>query len=531
MPSFFAHLSQNTDFPHSEEFDDRYYLDGLGLYESQCVYLRNQQLLENHVMHKGPFIVGEIGFGSGLNFLALFDLWNKSQHPHGPLVYVSFEQYPLHPRDLRSSLRPWEKQLSEPISRLLGHYRSPTPGLNFFFFGPENILLILVVGEASEQLRKCHFQAHHWMLDGFAPAKNPSAWSDSLFAGVSKLSAPGASLETFTAAGFVARGLSSYGWAMTKGPGFGRKRHRLSGIMTHAGSQRVTPASNIMVFGSGIAGRSLAFFSHWLGSQPQIISCPGPSASEIPYIYSHFKPRRLWDWEQIFHVQTHQFSGHFFKDLGKLTDISYAPAPLLADSALKSDVQKRFEKASQDPRFSEILQRGHGGWLFPHGFSIDGYAALSGLTDLCGMKPQEMTFTDARHLLAECVQHQQPIALACSFTMPSLLKGFPEPAILRGEMRPEGEHWSKPTHERHHFNPSGNELRSVVGFRAHSQGHLPLYGLLAEGQGCFSAYHGSKGFSSAPWCGLLLALQMAQIFSYDCSGCQSATYSLQLQEK
>jgi tRNA 5-methylaminomethyl-2-thiouridine biosynthesis bifunctional protein len=43
------------------------------------------------------------------------------------------------------------------------------------------------------------------------------------------LSAPGASFATYTAAGFVRRGLEASGFTVKKRPGFGKKRHMLAG--------------------------------------------------------------------------------------------------------------------------------------------------------------------------------------------------------------------------------------------------------------------------------------------------------------
>ena len=73
-----------------------------------------------------------------------------------------------------------------------------------------------------------------WFLDGFSPSKNPSMWQDSLFEIMAKLSfyqneQSYTTLATFTAAGFVRRGLKQSGFNMAKRKGFGRKRDMLIG--------------------------------------------------------------------------------------------------------------------------------------------------------------------------------------------------------------------------------------------------------------------------------------------------------------
>lgn len=70
-----------------------------------------------------------------------------------------------------------------------------------------------------------------WFLDGFAPAKNPDMWTPNLFNAMARLARPGATLATFTSAGFVRRGLQEAGFTMQKRKGFGRKREMLCGVM------------------------------------------------------------------------------------------------------------------------------------------------------------------------------------------------------------------------------------------------------------------------------------------------------------
>jgi tRNA 5-methylaminomethyl-2-thiouridine biosynthesis bifunctional protein len=74
-------------------------------------------------------------------------------------------------------------------------------------------------------------QVDAWFLDGFAPAKNPDMWTQGLFNAMARLARPGATLATFTSAGFVRRGLQDAGFTMRKSKGFGRKREMLTGVM------------------------------------------------------------------------------------------------------------------------------------------------------------------------------------------------------------------------------------------------------------------------------------------------------------
>ena len=71
--------------------------------------------------------------------------------------------------------------------------------------------------------------ADAWFLDGFSPAKNPELWEEDLLINVGRHTKPGGTVATYTAAGFVRRGLEAAGFAVERRAGFGRKRHMTIG--------------------------------------------------------------------------------------------------------------------------------------------------------------------------------------------------------------------------------------------------------------------------------------------------------------
>ncbi|MGR3698017.1 MAG: MnmC family methyltransferase, partial [Roseovarius sp.] len=83
----------------------------------------------------------------------------------------------------------------------------------------------LIVGDARETLKAWPGRADAWFLDGFSPAKNPELWEPALMAEVARHTAPGGTAASYTAAGFVRRGLEAAGFCVTRGQGYGRKRH------------------------------------------------------------------------------------------------------------------------------------------------------------------------------------------------------------------------------------------------------------------------------------------------------------------
>lgn len=84
------------------------------------------------------------------------------------------------------------------------------------------MVLTLLVGDALECLPQLDAHIDAWFLDGFAPAKNPQMWSPELFTQLARLSAPGATLATFTSAGFVRRGLQAVGFDIKRTPASAR---------------------------------------------------------------------------------------------------------------------------------------------------------------------------------------------------------------------------------------------------------------------------------------------------------------------
>ena len=68
-------------------------------------------------------------------------------------------------------------------------------------------------------------RADAWFLDGFAPAKNPELWQADLLAEVAAHTSSGGTAATYSAAGFVRRGLRAAGFVVERLPGYARKRH------------------------------------------------------------------------------------------------------------------------------------------------------------------------------------------------------------------------------------------------------------------------------------------------------------------
>ncbi|MBC3383318.1 bifunctional tRNA (5-methylaminomethyl-2-thiouridine)(34)-methyltransferase MnmD/FAD-dependent 5-carboxymethylaminomethyl-2-thiouridine(34) oxidoreductase MnmC [Pseudomonas sp. SWRI179] len=256
--------------PRSRVFDDVYFSDQSGLDETRYVFLEQNNLAERFaaLAAGGRLVIGETGFGTGLNFLCAWQLFEQCAPAGARLHFVSVEKYPLSPEDLRRALALWP-QLSLQAEQLLEQYVAIHQGFQRLVLANGRVTLTLLIGDALEQLPQLDGQIDAWFLDGFAPARNPEMWTAELFAELARLAAPGATLSTFTSTGWVRRLLNAAGFKMKRTPGIGHKWEILRGVFL--GWPEQTPAPSLakpwyarplpptgerraLVIGGGLAG-------------------------------------------------------------------------------------------------------------------------------------------------------------------------------------------------------------------------------------------------------------------------------------
>ncbi|MDO7895406.1 bifunctional tRNA (5-methylaminomethyl-2-thiouridine)(34)-methyltransferase MnmD/FAD-dependent 5-carboxymethylaminomethyl-2-thiouridine(34) oxidoreductase MnmC [Pseudomonas citrulli] len=227
--------------PRSRVFDDVYFSDQSGLDETRYVFLEQNRLAERFAAlpHDGRLVIGETGFGTGLNFLCAWQLFEQCAPARARLHFVSVEKYPLSPEDLRRALALWPS-LQVQAEQLLGQYVAIHQGFQRLVLANGRVTLTLLIGDALEQLPQLDAQIDAWFLDGFAPAKNPEMWTAELFAELARLAAPGSTLSTFTSTGWVRRLLNAAGFKMKRTPGIGHKWEILRGAFL--GWPQQTPA-------------------------------------------------------------------------------------------------------------------------------------------------------------------------------------------------------------------------------------------------------------------------------------------------
>lgn len=200
--------------PVSALFDDPYFSLAGGLDETRHVFLAGNGLPGR--LRPG-FHVAELGFGTGLNCLAL------AQVARVPVRMTSFEGWPMDVAQLAQAHGAFP-ELAGLAAQLRDGWGQPVIRVGM-------VELVLVLGDVAATLPGWEGRADAWFLDGFSPAKNPAMWADAVMAEVGRHTAPGGTFATYTAAGHVRRALERAGFEVARRPGFGRKRHMSVGRM------------------------------------------------------------------------------------------------------------------------------------------------------------------------------------------------------------------------------------------------------------------------------------------------------------
>ncbi|WP_170342326.1 tRNA (5-methylaminomethyl-2-thiouridine)(34)-methyltransferase MnmD [Ruegeria arenilitoris] len=199
--------------PVSDRFDDPYFSLQNGLEETRHVFLLGNDLPARFAP---GFQIAELGFGTGLNMLTAWSEWEKSGQS-GPLTFTSFEAFPIAPADMKRALAAFP-ELAPWAGRFLDRWQGGRCDL-------DTLRLTVIEGDARQTLPLWDGLADAWFLDGFSPAKNPELWQPELMRQVAAHTAPEGTAATYTAAGFVRRGLQDAGFSVSRAPGYGRKRH------------------------------------------------------------------------------------------------------------------------------------------------------------------------------------------------------------------------------------------------------------------------------------------------------------------
>lgn len=247
------------NLPYSQNFHDIFFQSKE---ESEYVFLQANNLL-NEWKNKDKYIILELGFGSGLNFLNVFKAFKEDKNAPKRLFFVSIEAYPLSLEDLKKI---HSNFCNEELKLLLDAYPILTNGIHRleFKYHDKYIILDLCFDKVDKMLENLHFKADCIFHDGFNPKENLDMWNERVFELLANLSKTKTRYSTFSAATKVNKNLTKYGFLVQKIKGFGKKREMITA--SFIGDETIDKKAylaipnfdikekKVLIIGAGIAG-------------------------------------------------------------------------------------------------------------------------------------------------------------------------------------------------------------------------------------------------------------------------------------
>ena len=214
------------DMPYSPQFGDHFYCQTDGRLECGHVFLAGNGLPQRW-QSPGEFRIGELGFGTGLNFCETWRQWQQTAPEGAKLQFTSFELLPMTAEEINRALSHWP-EIDAQRQALVSLWPDEREGVLELSLS-ETVRLSVVCAKAQESVPAWNGLFDAWFLDGFAPSRNPDMWSAELMKSVFDKTAATGSFATYAAAGFVRRNLQAAGFSVERRPGFAGKREMLCG--------------------------------------------------------------------------------------------------------------------------------------------------------------------------------------------------------------------------------------------------------------------------------------------------------------
>ena len=183
------------------------------LNEARDVFIDGNRLVERWKAlpreQASGFVIAEIGFGHGLNFLLAWSLWKKYAPSTSKLHFISSECHPFSHNDLSTCLK-FLPELEEQAEHLLDQYPLLTPGYHLMLFDEGRVSLTLMLGDTLSSYReqllcsdiKLERELRESFVDAwFLNAPNQLQKADALFVTMSLLSKPETTCSPIVAGG------------------------------------------------------------------------------------------------------------------------------------------------------------------------------------------------------------------------------------------------------------------------------------------------------------------------------------------
>jgi tRNA 5-methylaminomethyl-2-thiouridine biosynthesis bifunctional protein len=298
VSSALLHPGDGRGPPRSAVFNDIYHAAD-GPAEVARVFMEPAGLAERFAAAgSDTMTIAELGFGTALNFAVLADTFARRAPAAARLHFISVEKYPIADSEFTAIAR--QRAVDLPVYNALAkHYPAPLAGWHRRHFHEGRTTLSLYYGDVADGLadlvRRMARRVDHWLLDGFAPARNPDMWRDGLFRAMARLSTAGTTACTFSAAGSVRRGLENAGFQVRKVDQRPHKRHSTAACYREPlrTEQTFRAPAEVTVIGAGLAGSCVARALAERGMDVHLVDDPALPANEIPA--ATVNPRLLAD--------------------------------------------------------------------------------------------------------------------------------------------------------------------------------------------------------------------------------------------
>ena len=307
-------LQWKDELPFSLDANDIFFQDE-ALNEIEHVFIKPNEIKHRSSVEKN-LIVGEIGFGFGLNFLSTCQTWIQNSN-EGLLTYLSIDHKIASHDEIKKLFKKFNK-LNDLKMTFFDCFEPIHQGINKFFFPQWRVELIIYVGDVLDAISDLNknFKADAWYLDGFDPKLNNVMWSDPVLDFIQMHSYKNTTISTFTAAGFVRRGLTQRGFEVERKKGFKFKRHHITGKYSKLSKEK--NPKKIAIIGSGIAGCSTAYHLAKNGHVVEIFEIEseissGASGNPLAALYPRFnlnnEPLNLLNFSSFY------YADRFYKSL------------------------------------------------------------------------------------------------------------------------------------------------------------------------------------------------------------------------
>ena len=251
--------------PEAPDFNDTYHPQAGALTRARQVFVAGAGLPERW-QGRSQFVVLETGFGLGNNFLATWDAWQRDHMRCERLHYVAVERHPPRLADLE-----WAHRLSSLpalATELLLAWPALTANVHTLTFEGGRVTLLLGLGDVAALLPALRAPVDAFLLDGFAPARNPDMWQPRVLKALGRMAAQGATLVSRTAAPDVRAGLATAGFQTRLALDIDGKRDSLLAVHQRRSTGLAQPVAagdpaaaadlSAVVVGAGLAGAAAA---------------------------------------------------------------------------------------------------------------------------------------------------------------------------------------------------------------------------------------------------------------------------------